>query len=151
MEKIIILGILSLLFLLPLASVAACQQQPEPGRVASIPEPEPAPAPAPAPVLPTPSPAEALPPAPAPTPAPIPAPTPAPAPAPQPPPPTPDEPSLSEEEACSLAWSALPYKLPDGHSRAQLDMDTMKAAYEGDGKWTIEELIEIMPGLIRRY
>ena len=116
---------------LPLLTTVGCQEQSDTA------PPTPAPAPVPAPAPPTPSPTEALPPTPAPTPEPAPT-TSAPAPAPQPPPPTPDEPSLSADEACAHAWSKLPSELPDGHSKTQLDMDTMEAEYEGDGKWTFK-------------
>lgn len=118
MRKIVILGILSLLFLLPVALVAACQQQPEPA-----------------------------PPSPAPTPAPIPAPTPAPAPAPAPTPPplspATDEPKLSEDEVCSLIWNKIPSQLPGGYSKNDLLKDTKTAKYEGDGKWLFSVLGEV--------
>jgi hypothetical protein len=110
MRKIVILVMLSLLFLLPVALVAACQQQPEP-----IPT-------APAPI-----------PTPAPTPAPVPAPTPAPAPAPLPS--AVDEPKLSEDEVSALIWNRIPSQLPDGYSKNDLSRDTTTAEYEGDGKW----------------
>ena len=110
MRKMVILGILSLLFLLPVALVAACQQQPEPAP------------PSPVPVPPT-------------TPAPAPAPAPAPTPTPQPLPLAVDEPKLSEDEVCTLIWNRVPSQLPDGYSKNDLSKDTRTAEYEGDGKW----------------
>lgn len=110
MRKMVILGILSLLFLLPVALVAACQQQPEPAP------------PSPVPVPPT-------------TPAPAPTPIPAPTPTPQPLPLAVDEPKLSEDEVCALIWNRIPSQLPDGYSKNDLSKDTRMAEYEGDGKW----------------
>ena len=106
MRKTVVLCILSLLFLLPLALITACQQQPE-----SAP--------------PTPSPTEALPPTPSPAPAPTPSPL----------SPATDEPKLSEEEVCVLIWNRIPRQLPDGNSKNDLSKDTGTAKYEGDGKW----------------
>lgn len=112
MRKIGVLVILSLLFLLPMVLITACQQQPEPTPTAPAPVPAPAPAPAPAPT-----------------------PTPAPAPTPSPLPPATDEPKLSEEEVCALIWNRIPRQLPDGYSKNDLSKDTRTAKYEGDGKW----------------
>ena len=112
MRKTVVLCILSLLFLLPLVLITACQQQTEPTPTT------PAPAPVPTPV-----------------PAPTPAPTPAPAPTAPPLPLTVDEPKLSEDEVCSLIWNRIPSQLPDGYSKNDLSKDTRTAKYEGDGKW----------------
>ena len=114
MRKTVVLCILSLLFLLPLALITACQQQPESAPL-------------------TPSPTEALPP----TPSPVPAPAPAPAPTPSPLPPAADEPKLSEDEVCALVWNRIPSQLPDGYSKTELSKNTITAEFEGDGKWLL--------------
>lgn len=98
--------------------LVGCQEQ-----AAPTPAPTPAPSPAPAP-------------APTPAPSPAPAPTPASTPAPPPPAPKPDEPSLSADEVCSLAWSEMPIELPDGYEKSQFNANTGKATYEGNGEWT---------------
>ncbi len=74
---------------------------------------------------PTPAPTEALPPTPAPTPAPTPTPA----------PPAVDEPSLSENEACSYVWSQLPFELPNGYKKSQFLFRTRESTYEGNGEW----------------
>ena len=124
MKSLFILCVIVLFLSMSEALITGCRQQPEP-----IPAPAPAATPAPAPPPTT---------VPAPTPTPLQTPTPVPAPTHTPlqPAPKPDEPSLSEEKVCSLAWSELPTELPDGYEKSQFTADTGEATYEGNGEWT---------------